>query len=159
MRKTSGFTYVEFLISIVIASILILTVVAIASIGHGSHQRVIKKAEVYNDIMYSFRMFEDRIHRAKVLKVEGASAPWVSSKIIVDNEAFGVYKDTSKSTRELVYLPDKDDETNREVLFFTNDPDLEMTLIQGTKSVAITLKGKKNAIPFDMATKVKKRVQ
>ena len=116
-----------------------------------------EESSIYNDISYGFKLIQDRVHKSKTIAVETATTPWLGQKLITGNEAFGVYYQVG-SSQDFVYLPDKNDDSNRKVILSVLDTDVlnAAFTINGGK-VTVTLSGSKGEIPFNISTTVKSR--
>ena len=166
MRNKNGFSLTELLVSIVVASILILTIGVLSSIANGSFNKISSEQQTYNDISYGFKLMQNRVRIASSMSktTTKPNPPWVNSEeLVVDNVAFGLYQASGGTKRDFVYLADKNDETNRETIFTVPDANLSWTLTcnpsscSSPKSITLILTGKKDNIPFDMETTVMKR--
>jgi len=173
MKNQKAYTLCEMLISLVMTSILVLSMWSISSIGTNSQKRVAAEAQVLNDIHYGFKFLQNRVREASALYPEAATGSWVSQKLIVDHHAFGLFQ--NDDTTDFVYLPDKDDETNREVIFsvpstgnvtlnFYKPPESAGSVWPAAQDgdelnvVRAELVGEKQRIPFEMLTTIMRRI-
>jgi len=173
MRNTKAYTLVEMLISLVLGAILVLSMGAISSISNNSYRKVMAQAQVFNDIHYGIKFLQSHVRKASALYTETGNGSWVSQKLIVDHEAFGLFQNGAQV--DFVYLPDKDDENQREIIFSVSSPG-NVTLdfykppavvggawpdvVVGDELEAIKaqLQGHKDRIPFDAATIIMRRI-
>ena len=157
---------VEMLISILVASILMLTIGVLSSVATGTSTQLRREAEIFNEIMYAYKFIQKHVREASSCGQVTATSPWVNDKLScpqtsgVPGVAFGVY--LNGSTRQLVFLKDKNDDNVREVLFEVPDdpsgPDLDMTLIiLNSDFVEVRIIGEKSDIPFNLVSKAKPR--
>ena len=162
MKNKNGFSLVELLISIVIASILILTVGVLSSIANSSFNKINNVQLIYNDISYGFKLLQNKVRTSPTISVTAVSGSWVSPRVTVDAGNFGIYRNTTNNppTREFSY----DNGITREVILSVSDPnnsstilDLTATLSATLKATTVTITGIKNNIPFDIQTTIWKR--
>ena len=155
MNNKNGFSLVEVLVSIVIASILILTIGIISSIANGTYNKLSKEQSIYNDISYAFKLMQNKIHMSSTLAVGSNPSPWITNQhFVVDGGTFGLYQ-TSATAKDLIYVSGGTTET----LLTVPQPGtitLSMAITSG-KYITITLSGKKDNIPFQMETAVLRR--
>ena len=157
MRK-KGYTYTELLMSLAISSFVVLSIGAASNIGRRSYEKTIEETRVYTDISYGFKLMQNRIHRAKSLSTQAASGSWVSSRLIIDDRAFGLYQATGSPMIDFVYLADKDDENTREVILsVSTNASVNFTVTINGKAATVRLYGQKKNIPFDVSTTVVRR--
>lgn len=168
MKNKAGFTLVELLISIIIASIIILTAGGLSRISLNSFYKALNKQQIHNDLSYGLKLIRNRFRNAEassVRKNTSASGSWVGKTLLeIGNEAFGIYQTNNSSKLEFVHLPDKSNENNREVLLTIPDGDLMWTVTcdpscPGPNAITVVLKRIKdnNPIPFYMETTIARR--
>jgi len=153
MRYTQGITIVELLVVLVIAAVMLLGVNAFSNIGNQSYQTLLEEASVYNDISYAFKLMQSRVHSVHRSKIQSSG-----SELITENEKFGTY--THSGGRDLVYYPNRYDESINQVIFSVPDTGTlnfayNINAIAG--DVEVTLEGTKGEVPFDISTKIKSR--
>jgi len=161
MINKRGFTLVELLVAVVAGGLVILTAGTVSSIGKTSHQKLFNESGIYNDIAYVFKLIQNRVHMATTISSPAATSPWVGTeRLIVGNEAFGVYNETGPNTN-LVYLSDKDNVNTRQTILIALDTDtLDLSINPDEPigdTVEVTLSGTKNGISFSMTTTIKGR--
>jgi prepilin-type N-terminal cleavage/methylation domain-containing protein len=168
MMKRDGFTLAEMLISLIVAAVLILTIGAISSISLTVNKKLRTEASIYTDLSYGLKLMRNRARGAKSLKCQLVGTPWVSDQLIFNNQgAFGIYKEAGSTTRDFVYLADKDDPTNREVILAIPDPEFNLVLKldddrvcvpdKTYKNVTVTLDGTKDKIDFVLENTIMRR--
>jgi prepilin-type N-terminal cleavage/methylation domain-containing protein len=180
MTNKHGFTLVEMLISLLVAAILVIVIGKLSDLAMSSSAKTRKQLEVYNEIMDGYKIMQKHIREASSCgSVTPGSGTWVGNIIEcppnqpgVNGVAFGVWFDSGLSMRQLVFLKDKNDNTDREVLlevpmtsaFPNNSLTLTGTLSSGVMNVTISgekaVTSRNNAIfatPFSFTTKVKGR--
>ena len=92
MRNKKGFTLIEILITLIVASILVLAMGAISHISLTSYKRLRDRASIMSDVMYAFKFIQNRVHAAHVVESQTVGTPWVGGfKLICNNSAFGIY--------------------------------------------------------------------
>ena len=160
MKNRNGFSLVELLISLIIASILVLMVGVLSSIANSSFNKISSEQQTYNDISYGFKLLQNRVRASSTLSIAAASGSWVSQRVSVSAGSFGIYRNTTSNpaTREFSY----DDGTTREVILSVPDPNnsstvLDLTATQNTNAVTVTITGTKNKIPFNIQSTVTRR--
>ncbi len=161
MRNKNGFSLVELLVSIVVASVLILTIGVLSSIANGSYNKINSEQQIYNDLSYGFKLMQNKVRASSTVSITAASGSWVSPRVSVSDGNFGIFRNTtSLATREFSY----DNGTTREVILSVPDPNnssaiLDLTAVQTATSnaVTVTITGTKNNMPFNMQTTVTKR--
>ena len=160
MKNKNGFTLTELLVSIIIASVLILTVGVLSSIANSSYNKINNTQQIYNDISYGFKLIQNQVHVSSTLSITAVSGSWVSPRVSVGAGNFGIYRNTTytPATREFSY----DNGTTREAILSVPDPNnsssvLDLTATQSTNAITVTITGTKNNIPFNMQTTVMKR--
>jgi len=164
MRNNRGFSLIEMQVSFVVATILILAVGAISSISTQSYNKIRNEATLYDDLSYGFMLVQNRVRKSDspVEPPESMTdSRWVTGKrLVVDNAAFGLFKETGQSKTEFIYLPDKDDLSTKEIIFEVEDTDeIDLILATTVSGVTLTLEGEKNEVPFDITTQIVRRVQ
>jgi hypothetical protein len=152
-------TLVEMLVGMILMVIMLIAVGAISDVGKQGHQNIATEASIYNDIAYGFKLIQNRIHSTNgTVAEEATSTPWIGNRLVVGNHAFGIY-DKAGGWRDFVYLPDKNDENNRQTILTVLDTDaITGTFTVTGDKVDISLTGTKRKIPFNMSTTVKKRI-
>ena len=169
MKRNSNkaFSLIEMQVSLLIASILVLAVGALASMSTKSYNKIQSQAAIYNDVTYSLKMIQNKVRSsiaAPTVDVSKNPSIWLDGKqLVIDQGAFGVYKTIDSPVREFVYLNDKNNETNREVLFrFEKNEDELMFSPSSTasecSSLMVKFKGTKDKIPFDLSSCIVRRI-
>jgi len=155
--ERKGVTLIEMLIVMVVASILLLTIGTLSSIGNKSYKKIVRQAAIYNDIAYGFKLISNRVHKTRSISLETPSSPWVGDKFIVGSEAFGLYK--TSSTMDFVHLPDKDDSANQETIFSVSNSDtINVSWSISGESVTCQISGSKDNIPFSLTSTAVQRI-
>ena len=159
MRKNSGTSLVELLVSLIVTSILILTIGVLSTISNTSYKKALTAADLYSEIAFGLKMIQNRIHKATtpITQPLAQASPWVSNRLIVDNEAFGLYDNSS--SWDFVHLPNKTNATTREVMFSVpkSNPTPSLSFTVTGNSIVVSLSGKKNNVPFSFASKIIRR--
>src|SRR5262245_40282490 len=78
MKNKNGLTIVELLVSILIASILILMIGAMSMIANRSFSKVRDQQSVYNDLSYGFKLLQFKVRAASSIAAGSQPAPWIS---------------------------------------------------------------------------------
>ena len=170
MKNIKGFTLIEMQVSLVIASILVLAIGVVAGMSTRSYNKLQKEAQIFNDITYGFKLMENRVRRCRLpLQIEHPDnllTGWITGeRLIVGNEAFGLFSEKGGSTIDWVHLPDKNQESIRDIImtFPTHiEPGEVGQLLSMTcdaQKVEVRLKGKKEGVPFNLAANIKRRVE
>ena len=157
MRKEIGHTLVELLFVMVIGLIMIIAAGAITGIGKKAHNRIMGESNIYNDIAYSFKLIQRRVHGTGILAtVTPVDNSWVGKRLVTGSEAFGVY--THAGGHDFVHLPNKYNLDDRRVLLSVPVEDSLNAVYNVTSDVVdINLSGTRNKIPFNMTAKIKSR--
>jgi prepilin-type N-terminal cleavage/methylation domain-containing protein len=130
----NGFSLAEMLISIVVASVLILMVGILATAAGTSFNRVNKQQQIFNDISYGFKLVQNKVRVSTgISKVaKPASTPWRSDKLVIGSAGFGIYRNTRNggiNYRDFAYIPNLAVETTQEhILSIRDDGDLDSNL-------------------------------
>ena len=147
-RNIKAFSLTELLVSLVVASILILGIGVLANISYGSSGKLQKDSDLYSGIMYGLKVIQNRTHGATqgLTKINQVS-PWVSDQLIVDNESFGFCQlntstnlcQAGSSTIGFIHLPDKSNPNNVEV--FVLVPNAKTSPVTNFETFNLTLSG------------------
>lgn len=149
---------VELLVCLVVASILVLTIGVLSDIAMGSHKKARTEAEIYHEIAYGFKLMQNRMHETGSISTVPAGGSWLSDRLVLGDEAFGLYQNTS--TRDWVHLPDKDDTNNRSLIFSVKNSDPIPVLnfiFPSSNSVTINFSGQRDGTSFNMSSTVRRR--
>jgi len=134
-----GVSLVELQVSLLIASILVLTIGAIAGVSQTSFRKARYEASVYNDLTYVFKKIQSRV-RSAVTEID--------SEDIVLRQA--------GDDKELVYFSQTG---NEEVLFsFKKYEELNLVIENLQEKVMVTLEGIKDDVPFKLSSTVIRRM-
>lgn len=178
LRKKSllGFSLVELLITMIISTIVLLSIGMISTISNSSYNKVRHEADIYNDISHGLKFIQNKVHSAQSVSRKDPTGNWKSEYLLIDNTtAVGVYPCQSNcetaSELHLAYFPDTTNTNVREILLkitnvLTNDIDdpveRDVILLDITSSsgfFTLTLSGRKSKVPFNIQTKILKRVK
>ncbi|HEY7710609.1 MAG TPA: prepilin-type N-terminal cleavage/methylation domain-containing protein [Candidatus Entotheonella sp.] len=108
----NAFTLVELLISMIVASILMLTIGVLSVIASSSFTRLNREQAIYNDIAYGIKLMQHRIRSAVGITPQSVGNPWLGRQIevqYIDNNGalqttlFGVCQVATGS--QLVHRP------------------------------------------------------
>jgi type II secretory pathway pseudopilin PulG len=173
MKKTAGISLIELLISMLVASVLIIMVGSVSSIGTQSHRKYLNKAEIFNDVEFGLRMVRKNIREAWRISQETKGGSWIGDQIVLKNsdgspdEVIGVLQVAGQ--QKFVYVPNIalfniSLLSTYETLFSVpitlscsigivdSPPDL-----QNIRTFTITLSGTKNNIPFSLTATLHRR--
>ena len=166
IRDKNGFSLIELLISIIVASIIILAAGALSHMSLKSYYKSLSKQETYNDLSYGLKLMRGKFRNAEASAVRkniSASNIWVGKTLLeIGNTAFGIYQANNSAQREFVFLADKSNENKREVLLTAPEGDLNWTITcdpscSGPNTITVVLTGKKKKNPFHMETTIARR--
>jgi type II secretory pathway component PulJ len=159
MKSNSGYTYIELLTSLVISAFVVLSITAVSSISQRSYDKTMKEASVFAEVTYGFKLMQNRVRSAESSIEQSASGQWMSEQLVLNNkEAFGLYRAAGSSTTDFVYLEDKSQTNNREVILSVpNSNSISFNVTLSGKAVTIRVNGNKGKIPFDLSTVVVRR--
>ena len=73
MRSKNGVSLVELLVSIVVASILILTIGVLSDIPQKSYKKINSEQQIYNDISYGFKLMQNKVRASSILSITAVS--------------------------------------------------------------------------------------
>ncbi len=157
MKNTHGHSLIEFLLAIMIASILILTIGTLSTIGNSSYKKLNSQQQIYNDLSYAFKLLQNKVRVAKTLTLTNQPSPWISGKhFLIDAAIFGLYQ-TNASTVDLVY----DNGVQRQTILSVPQPGtITLTFPSPgvtSNSVKIEISGTKDNINFVEGTTVRRR--
>jgi prepilin-type N-terminal cleavage/methylation domain-containing protein len=140
--KSKGFSLVELIISLVVASVLILMVGIISNIAFTSHEDLRKEAQVYDDLEFGVELIKASVRKASSISVVSTwtNPPYKGSVLIVDNCAFAVYQPQGSTTRDLIYIPN------------VSQPNTRQTIINKATSLAFTPIGGDSKFTFSTTT-------
>jgi hypothetical protein len=159
MKNKKGVTYIEMLVGIIVSSFVVILMAAVLSLCRTSYARTVNETELFSDAAFGLKLLQSRVHRAKSLIEQAAGGQWMSEQLVIDNtEAFGLYKPTGSTITEFVYMADRAQPNNREVIFTVsaNDTASFSVTISGA-AATVQLNGKKQKAPFDLSTIVMRR--
>jgi len=157
MSNKGAFTLVEMIVTLAIASLIVMGIAAAINIGNSYYGKLSHETGIYNDVSYGLKMMQNRVHSAKFLSVNTAGSPWSGQRLEVGNELFGIY--VSGGNQDLVRLPDKANPNNREIILSVPaGGSLTLSLTQNGKAVSIRVYGSKYHIPFDVSSTVTRRI-
>lgn len=90
LNPNKGFTIIELLVVMIIASIFLLSVGIISIIGIRSYDKYRRESQIYNDISYGFELIKNRVRRTPVAPDTPTGGPWVGKALVVGEDTFGV---------------------------------------------------------------------
>jgi prepilin-type N-terminal cleavage/methylation domain-containing protein len=153
-----GFSLIELVTGLAIGAILLLMIAAISNIGNNSYQALRKEAAVYDDIFFGFNLIKQCVRKASAISIEKnwPDPPWKSEILIVDNSAFGLYQEGENQRIDFVYLKDRTEPTDRDIILTgAQTPTLDFS--QDGRLITVNLKGEKDRVRFDLSTAVMRR--
>ena len=167
--RKNGFSLIELQVSILIASILVLTIGAISSISLKRYRNLQAEAKIYSDISYGFKLIRNRVRTSSSLSLLNAAGNWKSERLVIRKEAetmaFGIYQsDEDGAPLEFVFLQDASNENDREVIFTAKPSELSLIWSCDTancltaKYLTVTLNGEFENQPFNIASTVSRRL-
>lgn len=161
-----GFSLIELQISILIASVLVISIGMVSQISMETYNKYRQEAQIFNDISYGFKFLQSKIRGSgNVIPstlVAETDYQWIGQPLQIDNEVFGLYQKLNDEGRDFVYVKDADDITNRDTLFSLAAADNPQWSVSypTAQTVQINLNNDDGAeIPFDLSTRIKRRVQ
>ena len=177
MINKKAFTLVEMLITLIVAAILVLTMGVLSDLAMSTTTKLRRETEIYNEVLHGYKIMQKHMREASsCAMITPSSVSWIGDIVEcpatpgVEGIAFGVWDNAGD--RQLVFLEDKLDDTNREVIvevpsnnaFPNNTLTIGGTLnpgyldvtIQGSKGVA-SRNNNVDEIPFQLNTKIKFR--
>ena len=157
MKNKNGFSLIELIVSIVIASILVLTVGVLSSTANRSYNALNNKQQIYNDLSYAFKLLQYKVRGSTSIAAGNKASPWIAGQhfLVGTNNTFGLYQ-TSGTVKDLVY----DVGGVRETIFSVPQPGtiaLSFPVAITAASVTISVSGVKDNIPFTMKTTIFRR--
>jgi len=178
MKNNKALSIVELLVSLVVASILILMIGILSGVGNTGYVKVINTESIYNDISYAFKLMENRVRSSESMTIQTnpSNPPWKSNRLLVKHEkvaggiatltqgAFGLYQANGSAAKSLLYVPDtalfdpNDLNTFETILSISSTQILNLTFSDVTaNSATVKLDGVKNKIPFAVSNVVLRR--
>ena len=158
--QNNAVTLVEMVATLVVGSLLVFILSTFINMSNRSYEKTVRTSGANTSLMYGLKLMQSRVHKSKSLSEVAASGQWLSERLICDNYAFGVYQANAGATKDLVYLPDKTDVNNREVILAvpSTDPLNFAVTITGTGTVAaVSVTGTMNDTAFTITGTMMRR--
>jgi len=164
--RKNGFSLVELQVSLLIASILILSIGMIAQVSTQKYNQYLDEARIYNDIAYGFKMIENRIRESQSLTIAPlGGVQWKTPMLQLGNngvtEGFAIYQANLNAPFQFVRVKNINDLTDMEVLYSSTEttaPQLTFSP-EGINPYTITLAQTTGNNRFNFSAKVKRRVR
>ena len=153
-----GFSFVELQVAMVVAAVFMIVIGTVSGIGHRSYNKVREKSQIYSDLGYALKLIRNRVRNAETslsIDYSPGDSRWVDKQVlVVDGGGFGIFKDSGSAEKHLVFVPDLDDLSTREVIFTIQDDGVDQYNIGFRKinnSIEVTgNKGIKGNIKFEL---------
>ena len=165
--NNKGFSLVELQVSIVIASIMVIAIGTVASIGTKTFNNYQEEARIFTDIGYGIRVLQKKVRES--LSYETVNVPavdsdqWINPQLKVDDELFGLYQKSGSDRREFVHLKDWTNVSEREVLFSLpagDNPNWSFIDCADGPGLCISLNNNTDAdVPINLSARIKRRIQ
>ena len=155
----------ELLVSILIASVLILTIGVMTTVANNSFKKANFRQSVYNDLSFGFKLLQAKVRVANSIATGNKPAPWISGQhfLINTNATFGLCQysfstdqcQSGGSETALVYT----DGANQETILRVPAPGTITVSFPAltTTAVTISVSGAKNGVSFSMQTTATRR--
>lgn len=88
MTSHKAFTLIELLVGIVVGLIIILTIGAISQISLSSHTKRIQQTNIEKDIVYGFRLIQDRVRNSDACEKKSPAGTWLSDQLRVTHKTY-----------------------------------------------------------------------
>lgn len=157
MRNSEyAFTVVELLTALAILAVIILSVGMISSISIGSHEKMRKEAQVYNDIQFGFNLMKHACRHAQTVQVDLSQNTLTFGDITFkENNADFIYTDTNGNHTIISGV------NNLAFSFFCRKDAYGNWLADSCSNTStlfhITLSGEKDKAAFDLYTDISRR--
>lgn len=161
MKNKNAFTMVELLVSIVVASILILSIGVLSQLSLQSHQKLRKEADLFGEIAYGFKLMHNKAHSSVSLVRNLMGGTWTSDQISVDEGTFGLQDNLNNSNlTDFVFL--QSGGTRDIILTAPKSPSPINFLLSNyvvNKTIKIELNRTNDKSPFKFETTLLRRIQ
>ncbi|HLF17744.1 MAG TPA: type II secretion system protein [Candidatus Omnitrophota bacterium] len=159
LKTNKAVTLVEMIVTLVIGTLLIFILGSFIGLSSRSYSSTVRESSVNSSLMYGLKLIQNRVHKSKFLEEQAVAGQWLSEQLICNNEfAFGIYQASGSATKDFVYLPDINDETNRQVILAVPLADtLDFSVTINGRAVTITVWGTKGDVPFNLTSTVLRR--
>lgn len=156
VEKISAFTLVEMMVSLIIGVVLTFVILTLGHLNQNSYEGIRKESMVYDDIFCGFELIKNSLRKAQdpVTIANWTNPPWKSQVLVVGDTAFGLYQ--SNSTVDFVYLKNKNNTTQRDVILAGASP-INLTFSQNATLFTTRIQGKKYSKPFNLTDSVSRR--
>ena len=154
-----GFTIVEMLITLIISVVFLFAILAIFNIGQSSYSKMKNESQVEADAYFAFELMKNSLRRTYgTVAVENwTNPPWIYPVLVVGNSAFGLYQGSSGQPIRFVYLKDKTQTNNQDILLSDLSSDTILTFTPNGNMITAQLSGKKGKNSFSVSMSAVKR--
>jgi len=87
---SGGFSLIEMLVSIVVASIMMLTIGVLSTIANSSFNKLIRIQKLYDDISIGLKYAQNRVRASDSILITSLGNPWVGEQIQVTGTINGL---------------------------------------------------------------------
>ena len=171
MKYKSGFTLTEFLVSLIIGLVILITVVALSDVSHGSYNKLLRKAELYNDVGFGLSLLTRSIRNAVAVTPDNTANTIRTTNIPIITNPFQFDYTFSTAGQDFQYLDNTVIPTVTHTIFSgENNPTFDFRCEQDTDGnwiensctsssnlYHITLSGERNNIAFSLSADAKRR--
>jgi prepilin-type N-terminal cleavage/methylation domain-containing protein len=162
IKNKKAFSMVEMLVSIIVASILILAIGAISGVSTNVYSGLMREAQIYNDVTYGFKLMQNKVRSAQGISIKNQTGSWAGQYLEVGEQGFGLY--TNTNSRDFVYIEKLTNLAKREVILSVPNPSPNLSIsftptTTPTQSFKVTVSGTKNNIPFTLSTTILRRAK
>lgn len=180
-NNNKAFSMVELLVSIVVASIMILTIGILSSISNRTYHKLDKEQTLYNDISYGLKLIQNKVRSSITIpQISPFGGSWASQQLVMTNydddpakqvnftSTFGLQ--INGSNRNFVYIADYTNnawDKTEIILSLPNNNDNILTFTSGTNnsykaeikcpSTPGNTSNCKDKIDFDISTTITRR--
>lgn len=139
-----GFTLVELLVGLVVGAVLVLIVGVISQVSVGSHERLRREAEVYNDLFYGFNLIKHSVRNGLIVSADGAN-----NTLTADNF---IFRASPGNSSNLIYTKISDN-SNYTIISGVTGLNFD---VDGSNDplIVLNLSGQKDRVNFNLTTEV-----
>lgn len=157
-KMKNGFTLVELLVGLVIGAVLVLIVGVISETSVGSHERLRREAEIYNDIFHGFNLIKHSVRNG--VNVEVVNGTIIGDMVDKDNSfaVTGNFTLREQNNSDLIFTYTNistSNTTNNTIIAGVDGLDFDPN--QTPELITVKLSGQKDRVNFNLTTEAMRR--